>query len=89
MGGKGGKASQPGRGAERCWEEKRDDLRGEGLRGERGERISWEKILGRKREKISGGKGLRGERGEGSGQGKGGGKILGRKREKISGGERP
>ena len=27
-------------------------------------RERWQKILGRKREKISGGKGLRGERGE-------------------------
>ena len=35
-------------------------------------RERWQKILGKKREKISGGKGLRGERGKRISAGKGG-----------------
>ena len=65
-------------------EEKGEDLRGKGLRGERGGQD-----LNRERgEKILGGKGLRGER-EGQDLNKERGeKILGRKRGKIAGGKK-
>ena len=60
-------------------EEKGEDLRGEkgGNGGKDLNRERGGKILGRKREKISGGKGLRGERGKGSQQRKGGKDLRG------------
>ena len=67
-----GKRISTGKGGKDLSEEKGEDLRGKALGGKGGKDLNrewWQKILGRKREKISGGedlggKGLRGERGE-------------------------
>ena len=85
LGGKGGKRSQQGKGGNDLGEE-RGGGGGEDLREERGKiwkkrtlggkpnRERVDKILGRKREKLSGGgKALGGKGGKGSQQGKGGG----------------